>query len=99
MNIEHYGSTIFAENARDALLQTADAVLDFGHEVKPRGLLTRELRHLTVIVQDPEDWSCAGMNANWSGRVTSAEALQLCGGFSDPTFAIANVPNLAKFVN
>lgn len=99
MNISRYGTTIFAANAREALALTGREVLTMGTVVKPRGMLTRELRHCTVIVEDPTDWACDGINANWSPVVAAVEAVQLIGGFSDPPWVLERVASLRPFMN
>lgn len=90
---------LICENGRHALIDVARYVMDHGAHVAPRGMMTREVRHLSVQVQDPTDVLCTGINANQSTRVVAAEALQLIGGFSDPDFAVRNAPELARFTN
>lgn len=94
-----YGLTLYAQNAQEALFVAAKAVLAKGASVFPRGLETKELRHFSVIVEDPRDWAPAKMNAQWSPMIAAAEALQLIGGFSDPKWANPRVPSLMAFTN
>lgn len=95
----NYGLTNVACNARDALIQTAQTVMEAGDDVSPRGKLTRELRHYTVVVLNPRDWSCAGINAAWSAKVAAVEAVQLIGGFSDASWTLSMLPNFEPYLN
>lgn len=94
-----YGLRVHAPFARAALADVADLVLTQGDEVRPRGMLTKELRHLTVVVEDPTDWSLAGMNANWSPKIAAVEGISLCGGFSDVEWMRPRAPSLVQFAN
>jgi len=71
----------------------------WGEKVEPRGMLTKELRHFSVEIDDPYDVLCTGIGANQSPEVAASEAIQLVGGFSDPAFSVAHAPNLANFLN
>lgn len=86
-------------NGRMALRDTAAQVLRWGEEVSPRGQRTKEMRHFTVQIEDPYDTLCTGINANYSLEIAAAEAIQLIGAFSNPSFAIRHVPALANFTN
>lgn len=90
---------VTAWNGRSALAQVASRVLVDGIEVAPRGMRTKELRNLSVHIEDATDVLCTGIGANQSTRVVAAEALQLIGGFSDPAFAVRHAPALAGFLN
>lgn len=90
---------LIAENGRDALRQTAAHVLAYGDTVSPRGMETREMRHFSVEVINARDTLCTGIRANQSQEVAAAEAIQLCGAFSNPEFAVKHAPNLARFRN
>lgn len=90
---------VIAQNGRQALIQTAHHVLNEGRTVSPRGLETREVRHLSLTVLNPRDVLCTGIGANQNPRVIAAEAAQLIGGFSDPAFAIRHAPALTRFTN
>lgn len=94
-----YGQTVHAINARQALVETAKAVKDWGQVVKPRGKETRELRHFTLSVADPTDWHCSGINASWSPMLAAVEAIQLISGQSRPSWAVQRVPGFARFMN
>lgn len=91
--------SIGAQTAREALVETADHVMRMGREVRPRGKLTKELRHFTVCVEDPTDWACDGINANWSPMVAAVEGVQLVGGFSNPHFVLERLPAFKPFLN
>lgn len=71
----------------------------FGETAAPRGFQTHELRHYSVEIINPRDTLCTGIRANQSLEVVAAEAIQLCGAFTDPEFAVKHAPNLARFRN
>ena len=90
---------IKAKNAREALVTAALSVMMWGYERTPRGMHTLDLPAVTLRVEDPADWHCAGIGANWSARVVAVEALQLVGGFSDPQLVGKYAPTLMAFAN
>lgn len=73
---------------REGLLLTAERLLRGGpgvRQVAPRGMPTREVEEFTLLLMDPRDSSPAGARPGINLKIGVMEALQLVGGFSDPT--------------
>jgi thymidylate synthase len=52
--------------------------------VAPRGLRTREVRDVSIRLEEPSKALAVGMGRKLSTRIAAAEAIQLIGGFQDP---------------
>ena len=92
--------SLLAAGAVDAFVELAHYITrEPDHVTSPRGMPTRELRHVVVQLETPEDCTFSGVKyRGWSSQLAVAEALQLIGGFSDPDVMVAVVPRMKDFL-
>lgn len=76
-NLDGTGQEVYHEVVR--------YVLRHGRRRSPRGTPTRDVGHTTVVLQDPTHALPIGTGRGVSRRIAAAEAVQLVGGFSDPS--------------
>lgn len=72
-------------------------VLARGVEVSPRGLKTREILAATIRVQDITRSMPLYIGRGVNQAIGAVEAVQLCGGFSDPDLTCRIAPNMNQF--
>jgi len=64
-------------------IELAEAVMSWGKTVSPRGMETKEIRDMTVILRDPQRAFPIMTGRNAREGIAAAEAMQLLGGISD----------------
>lgn len=72
-------------------------VLGIGQPVNPRGLATREVLDVTLIVHDITKSLPVGCGRGLRTAIGAIEALQLIGGFSNPELTCRIAPNMKSF--
>jgi len=87
----------YYHNARDVLYHVSRNIHAYGEKVAPRDQKTRELRHVTITVEDPTACLCSGMGRGFNPRLAAAETLQLIGGFADPEWMTRVAPRYLEF--
>ena len=60
-----------------------DAIIKNGEPVSPRGQKTRELRNVTITVDDASNCAPLGVGRNLPTKIIAAETMQLLSGVSD----------------
>lgn len=75
-----------------------DTVLRYGKKRSPRGIETRDLGPVTIVMYDVWDSLPLGINRNVNRRIGAAEAVQLIGGFSAPQLLFDASQNFKQFV-
>lgn len=96
--VQYRGTTINALNGVEALPILVDAVMTHGAGRTPRGLPTRDLLDVTVIIDDPGDVFLHGINrAGYNARIGLAEGLLLVAGVSDPELLRRIAPSFQRF--
>lgn len=71
-------------------------ILEAGHETSPRGMRTKELLNTTIGLEDPIRALPVGVGRDLSPQVAAVEAVQLCGGISDPDLTALLSPYYAS---
>lgn len=89
----HYVSHDLAED----YAEICRMVIAKGEEVSPRGLKTKELLSFTLELRNPKRALVRGVDRKIAVPVAAAEALQLVGGFSDPTAMLQVSPHFEVF--
>jgi hypothetical protein len=69
-------------NGDEAYLDLLAFTHDHGEPVSPRGQLTRELRHVTVIIDDPHLVPPLAVRRNFNYGIAAVETVQLLAGVS-----------------
>ena len=88
------------KNGAEALPELCTELYRHGTIVHPRGQKTFELRNVLIEIIDPSDVLMFGINrTGWNIRIALAEALQLIGGFSDPSAMVRIAPAFKNFIN
>lgn len=88
------------ENGVDSFFGMRRRLLWEGETVAPRGMKTRELRNMTITIENPTaPLMTTLVNRNMNPRLATLEALQLIGGCSSPELMRAAAPNTAKFTD
>lgn len=88
----HYPNA--AHSLRDLVI-TIDAC---GDKVAPRGQMTKELRHVTIVIDDPNSCTMTGVNRKgYNPRLAALEALSLISGWSYPALYAKVAPGTTKF--
>lgn len=77
-------------NGQEAYARVVDFVLQSGHKRAPRGIPTRDAGVVMVILDDVHNALPLGTGRKISCRVAAAEAVQLIGGYSDPSLLPAS---------
>jgi thymidylate synthase len=96
--VQYRGTTISALNGAEALPLLVNAVEVHGAKRVPRGLLTRDLLDVTVIILDPADVFMHGVNrAGYNSRIGLTEGLLMLAGVSDPPLLRRIVPVFERF--
>lgn len=90
---------MIVENLRDGYLELAQHVLRVGAKVSPRGYETREIQDFQFMLTDPTDALPLGVGRKPNLAIGAAEALQLCGGMSDPTMMVSIAKNFSRFLD
>lgn len=76
-----------------------DLIRDGGENVIVRGMPTIELRHVTIVIEDPADCLMTNVGRNMNLRLAALEALQLISGQQYPELARKVAPNMAQFMD
>lgn len=76
----------------------AKSILIDGLEVAPRGIKTRELDNVTIVVQDPFRTLPVQTNRGLHTAIAVVEALQLIAGVSVPELLVKVAPNMERFM-
>lgn len=72
-----------AQNGCAAVRQTCHWVMAVGDEVERQsGERTKEIRNLTLLIEDPSDMLCTGLREDYLPGLAAAEALHLMAGTS-----------------
>jgi thymidylate synthase len=87
------------DNLRDDYPQLVQWVREHGQPVKPRGMLSYELRNLSLTLLDPIDSLPLGVGRKLNLAIAAAEALQLISGVSDPALMRRIQPRFANFMD
>jgi thymidylate synthase len=96
--VSYRGTTISAVNGAEALPILVNAIEQHGAHRAPRGLPTKDLLDVTVIITDPADVFMYGINrAGYNARIGLAEGLLLVAGVSDPPLLRRIAPTFARF--
>lgn len=74
-------------------------VREFGDQVRPRGMNTREILNASIILDDPTDALPVGVGRKLNPAIAAAEALQLVAGVSDPALMSRITRNFDRFTN
>lgn len=91
--------TFVSEDLAEDYFTILRNIRDYGDEVAPRGLPTRELLSFTLELQDPRRALVRGTNRKIHVGLAAAEALQLIGGFSDPGAMMKVSPHFEQFMD
>lgn len=78
--------------------EVVDYVVRYGTKRSPRGLPTRDVGPLTVVIEDVSKSLPLGVGRNVSRKIAAAEAVQLIGGFSLPHLLTNASPNFKQFL-
>lgn len=92
-------TVITVHNGRDGYKEIVERVLNEGEKSTPRGQLTRDLGHTTIVLQSPYDALPLGLGRNLDSRIAAVEAVQLIGGFADETMVTRVAPKLMNFAD
>lgn len=90
--------TFVFDNAAESIPVLTTALLRHGAVVEPRGLRTRELRNVTIQLNDPGDCLMQNVGRNMNYKLAALESLQLIGGFSDPHLMGVVAPATKRFM-
>lgn len=85
------------QDPRWALYKLSRLIMNEGNEVAPRGILTREYRHVTMSFIDTTACLPTGMNRNFNSKLAAVEALSLIGGFVQSAMLTAASPSFNDF--
>lgn len=86
------------DSLADALKQTAARAQRDGRPVSPRGMLTHELPHHSLII-NPHDTLCAGIGRGMNVPFAAVETLELIGGIAATSLKLEINPSVRQFVN
>ena len=86
------------DSLTDSYAAIVRKVLDEGDEVSPRGLRTRELRGVTILIHDPSRVVPIGTGRKLRLEIGAAESVQLIAGLSDAAQLISITKNFTQFV-
>lgn len=91
---------LWYENGADSFFGLRRELVKDGELVAPRGQMTRELRNVTITIEQPtKPLMTSLVNRKMNPRLAAVEALQLIGGCSSPELMRAAAPNTAKFTD
>jgi thymidylate synthase len=82
---------------QDGYKAICEAVVNYGQESEPRGMLTKELICPTIRIEYPHQCLPEGIGRAVSLQVAAVEAVQLCGAFHDPELMVAASPHFEQF--
>lgn len=85
-------------DARQALFDLAAIVTSNGEKVAPRGQQTREMRHVTIQIDDTSDCLALGMGRRFNSRLAAVEVLSLLSGVVSEELLVAASPGYLNFV-
>lgn len=85
------------QDPRFALYDLSRRIMDTGDSVAPRGIPTREWRHVTLQFRDVYTCLPIGMGRNFNPKLAAVEALSLIGGFAHSEMLTAASPNFNSF--
>lgn len=89
---------LHVHNAREALCTAYETVSDTGERVEVRdGLVTRELRAVTITVEDPGDCLVYGVGRRQNNRIAAVEGVQLIAGEAMPSLVESVTPQVMRF--
>lgn len=93
MSILIHGTT-----GRKAYADIVRRVVLEGETRHPRGFKTRDMGSVTIHLESGLDALPIGCGRGLNQRIAAAEAIQLIGGFSDPTLMVYASPNFKRFM-
>jgi len=96
---ERYGTVFHLENLVDGYVDVIDAIMVHGVEAAPRGVITRELLGVTLVVPANAPMLPVGTGRKVSSKLAAVEALQVIGGYSDPGALFAVNEHLRDFAD
>lgn len=88
---------IHGRTGRDVYVDVLSKIRLFGRSRPSRNGPTRDLGHVTIVLDEPFDALPVGVGRNVSERVAAAEAIQLIGAFSDPEWLIERAPQMHPY--
>lgn len=90
-------SVINIDNGRDGYVKLVDHVLEHGVKRAPRGQATRDVGHVTIVVDDPNNALPIGTGRGVSPAVAAVEAIQLIAAVSVPQMVVAASPRFVDY--
>lgn len=90
---------LVAVTPADAVIQAARMIRDKGEKVAPRGMETRELRHVQIVVMKPSAIPFDIPGRGIKPFIAAAEALQLIGQISVPELMIAGASQFGRYTD
>lgn len=89
----------YFDSAAESLSPLVEHLWFHGESVAPRGIETKEVPHLTIIIGHPNDCLMMGINRKWNHKLAALEALQLIAGRQYPQLMAAVAPSTARFLD
>lgn len=88
---------IHGRSGRDVYPDVLSKLRLFGHARGSRNGPTRDLGHVTIVLDEPFNALPVGVGRNVSEKIAAAEAIQLIGGFSDPRWLVERAPRMSEY--
>lgn len=92
-------TTIHVGDMRHGYIDICRMVMSQGAVVKPRGMETRELLDVVIVLDEPRDALPLGINRKPNKAIAVVEALQLIGGIQTPELVCRIQPNFKQFLD
>ena len=80
-------------------IDVAHWVMNYGEEVSPRGIKTKEILGAQITLKDPMMSMPIGIGRGLNPAIGVAEACQLIAGESHPDLMVSKFPNFKQFTN